>query len=134
MEGLPGRASAEDCSDGHADFGTGVALVANADRTGTYAPCQFFWPLSLVGLIIVGVLVLRARRLPAPIRYLPLLASLYIPVEIAVSWAPDTVRGVISALYLALAYGLLGAMIMRDAVRLCGLQPSANPAEELSPR
>lgn len=107
---------------------------ANRARTGLLDVLGFFWPLSLVGLIIVGVLVLRARRWPTPIRYLPLLASLYIPVEIAVSWAPDTVRDAISAMHLALAYGLLGFMITRDAVRLSGLQPSANRADELSSR
>lgn len=107
---------------------------ANRGNAGLLVVLDFFWPLSLVGLIIIGVLVLRARRLPTPIRYLPLLASLYIPVEIAISWAPDTAQAAITALYLALAYALLGAMITRDAVRLAGLQPSANRADELSSR
>ncbi len=107
---------------------------ANRANTGVLVVLDFFWPLSMAGLIIVGVLVLRARRWPAPTRYLPLAASLLIPVDIALSWAPDTARGAITALYLALAYALLGAMITRDAVRLSGLQPPANRADELSSR
>jgi hypothetical protein len=100
---------------------------ANRGDTGLLAVLDVFWPLSLVGLIVVGVLVLRARRWPAPIRYLPLLAGLYIPVELAISWAPDTARVATTALYLALAYGLLGATIMRDAVSLSGLQTVDGP-------
>jgi hypothetical protein len=107
---------------------------ANRAHTGLPVVLDVFWPLSMAGLIIIGVLVLRARRWPAPTRYLPLAASLLVPVDIALSWAPATVRGAITALHLALAYGLLGFVITRDAVRLSGLQPSANRADELSSR
>lgn len=105
---------------------------ANRANTGLLAVLDFFWPLSMAGLIVVGVLVLRARRWPAPTRYLPLVASLLIPVDIALGFAPEAVGGVISALYLALSYGLLGAMVTRDAVRLSGLQ--ASTSREPSPR
>lgn len=97
---------------------------ANRASTGLLAVLDVFWPLSMAGLIVVGVLVLRARRWPTPTRYLPLAASLLIPFDIAISWAPETVRGVVSTLYLAVAYGSLGAMITRDAIRLSDLQRS----------
>lgn len=126
--------------------GEGVAVVlaigwtvpylfdANRANEGLLAVLDLFWPLSMAGLVLVGLLVLRARRWPAPARYLPLLASLVLLVDIAVSWVPEPVRGPISALYLALAYGLLGAMISRDAIRLAGLQPSPNRAGASAPR
>lgn len=98
---------------------------ANRPTTGLLVVLDLFWPVSMAGLIVVGVLVLRARRWPVPARYLPLLAGLLIPVDIAVSWAPETVRTVVMALYLAIAYGLLGAVITRDADRLGDLQPTA---------
>lgn len=88
---------------------------ANRPTTGALVVLDAFWPLSMVGLIVVGVMVLRARQWPAPLRYLPLVASLLIPVDIAVASASDDVRNAVMGAYLAASYGLLGAVILREA-------------------
>jgi hypothetical protein len=84
-----------------------------------------FWPLSMVGLIAVGVMVVRARRWPTPVRYLPLAASLIIPVDIVVSllgvsqWAEIVIR---SALF-SVSYTLLGIAVIWQVA------PLAEPAD-----
>ncbi|MFC5833852.1 hypothetical protein [Nonomuraea insulae] len=100
--------------------------VFDADRpsTGILVVLDAFWPLSMAGLIAVGFLVMRARRWPTPTRYLPLAASLLIPVDIAVSWAPAGLRSAVTGLYLALAYGLLGLMMIRDSASLSRRAPN----------
>ncbi len=70
---------------------------ANRPTTGILIVLDAFWPLSMVGFIAVGVMVARARRWPAPLRYLPLAASLLIPVDIAFAWAPEDVRTAVMA-------------------------------------
>lgn len=74
------------------------------------------WPLSMLGLVAVAVTVARARRWPSPLRWMPLAASLLIPVDIVVMllfgpWAEIVVR----ALYMSATYGALGILLMRDA-------------------
>lgn len=91
---------------------------ANRPTTGVLVVLDAFWPLSMLGLIVIGVLVARAGRWPRPLRYLPLVASLLIPVDIAVSWAPDEVRNIVMGAYLAVTYGLLGLGMMRESDRL----------------
>lgn len=91
---------------------------ANRPTTGVLVVLDAFWPLSMVGLIVVAVLVTRAKRWPAPLRFLPLAASLLIPVDIAVSWAPDAVRDAVMGAFLASAYGATGIVLIRQARRL----------------
>jgi hypothetical protein len=79
-----------------------------------------FWPLSMVGLIAVGVMVFHARRWPSPVRYLPLVASLIIPVDIVVAllgvdpWAEIVIRSA----YLSVSYTLLGAAVIWQVAAL----------------
>jgi len=91
---------------------------ANRPTTGILVVLDAFWPLSMVGLVVIGVLVARAGQWPSPLRHLPLLASLIIPVDIAVSWAPDEVRNAVMGVYLAISYGLLGLGMIRESDRL----------------
>jgi len=105
---------------------------ANRPTTGLLAVLDPFWPLSMAGLIVVGALVVAARRWPAPTRYLPLAASLLIPIDLAISWAPDTIRDAITALYLAVAYGLLGTAIVRHAIPLANLATTPTIVKQAS--
>lgn len=91
---------------------------ANRPTTGILVVLDAFWPLSMAGLIVIGVLVVRAGQWPSPLRYLPLVASLVIPVDIAVSWAPGEVRSAVMGVYLAVSYGLLGLGMVRKSQRL----------------
>lgn len=76
------------------------------------------WPLSMAWLIVVGIAVVRARRWPSPARWLPLAASLLLPVDIAFSWTGEWPSLIIRAAYLALAYTALGWVIVRDIAPL----------------
>lgn len=91
---------------------------ANRPTTGVLVVLDAFWPLSMAGLIVIGVMVARARQWPSPVRYLPLIAALVIPVDIAVSWAPDAVRTTVMGVYLAVSYGVLGLNMVRESERL----------------
>ena len=91
---------------------------ANRPTTGILVVLDAFWPLSMAGLIVIGILVSRAGQWPSPLRHLPLVASLIIPVDIAVSWAPEEVRTTVMGVYLAATYGLLGLGMVREGDRL----------------
>ena len=91
---------------------------ANRPTTGLLVVLDAFWPLSMAGLLVVGVMVARAGRWPGLLRYLPLVAALLIPVDLAVAWTPERVRDVVMGVYLALSYGATGAAMVRQADRL----------------
>jgi hypothetical protein len=76
------------------------------------------WPFSMLGLIMVGVAIARAHRWPGPARWLPLAASLLIVVDIALAWLPLEVSHVITFVYLAAAYALLGVAVIREVAPL----------------
>ena len=80
-----------------------------------------FWPISMLGTLVVGVMVARARRWPTPLRYLPVAASLLLFVDVSVAWAPDAVRSTVSGVYLATSYGLLGLAVAARASGLAAL-------------
>lgn len=100
----------------------------NRPTTGVLVVLDAFWPLSMAGLIVVAVLVARAKRWPVPLRYLPLMASLLIPVDIAVSWAPDAVRDAVMGAYLASAYGATGIALIGQASRLPATEATVDSA------
>ncbi|MDP8930337.1 MAG: hypothetical protein M3O70_17665 [Actinomycetota bacterium] len=76
------------------------------------------WPLSMAWLIVVGIAVVRARRWPSPARWLPLAASLLLPVDIAFLWTGEWPSLIIRAGYLAVAYTALGWIVIRDIAPL----------------
>ena len=78
------------------------------------------WPFSMLGLIAVGVAIARARRWPGPARWLPLAASLLIVVDIALAWLPIEVSHVITFVYLAVGYTLVGIAVAREVSPLLG--------------
>lgn len=99
-------------------------LDANRPMTGILIVLDVFWPLSMVGFFAVSALVARARRWPTPLRFLPLVASLLLPVDLAFSWAPDNVRSLITGGYLMVGFGLVGLGVMRQAQALTATRPA----------
>ena len=92
------------------------------------------WPLSMLGLVAVGVTVVRAHRWPSPLRWLPLAASLLIPVDILTMlllgpWAEIVVR----AVYMSATYGALGILLARHAPRSVENSSSSIRAQEAEP-
>lgn len=69
------------------------------------------WPLSILWLIVQGIAVVRARRWPGRLRWMPLVASLWAPVSILAFLAGDWPGLVISNLWLAITYGVLGSLV-----------------------
>lgn len=89
---------------------------ANRDHNLLLTILDAFWPLSMLGKIIIGILVLRARVWPAPVRYLPLAASMLFPVYILVEVAglSDWAQIVVRAIYFGVAHALLGIAVARQ--------------------
>jgi hypothetical protein len=103
---------------------------ANRPNTGILVVLDAFWPLSMVGLVVVGIVVARAGRWPSPARYLPLAASLLIPVDIALMAAGLGLeaQNVVRSAYLTLAYAALGVAIIRQVAPLAERhQPDPEP-------
>lgn len=101
---------------------------ANRPNSGILVVLDAFWPLSMLGLIAVGVFVLRARVWPKPARYLPLAASLLVPVDLLLmatgtgEWTQIVVRSV----YLGGTYAVLGLAVMRQVPASAGTAGAAS--------
>lgn len=93
---------------------------ANRPNTGILVVLDAFWPLSMVGLIVVGIVVAKVGRWPSPARYLPVSASLLIPVDIALIalGLGLEAQNIARSAYLALAYAALGVAIIRQVAPL----------------
>ena len=73
------------------------------------------WPLSMVGLIVVGAAIAKARRFPGATRWLPLLASGWLVADV-LGRAVHISSYAIHLVWLSGPYGLLAlAMISRLA-------------------
>ncbi len=90
----------------------------NRPHEGILVILDVFWPLSIAWLIPVAITVGRAKRWPSPVRWLPLVASLLIPVDILAGLAGEQTRLIIGSGYMALAYGVLGILMARDVAPL----------------
>lgn len=91
-------------------IGWTVPYMVDPDRSATMLlqVLDKFCPISMLGTLVVGIMVARARRWPAPLRYLPVAASLLLFVDVSFVWTPEAVRSTMSGVYLATSYGLLG--------------------------
>lgn len=101
------------------------AFDANRESPLLLTILDAFWPLSMVGLILVGILVARARRWPAPARYFPLAASLLIPVDIVliVVGLDEWTQIIVRATYFAVAYVLVGISVYKQIAPLAESTP-----------
>jgi hypothetical protein len=113
---------------------------ANPPTSAVLFVLDVFWPLSMAGFIVIAALVAWARRWPAPLRHIPLVASLLIPVDVAVSWAPDPVRNAVMGTFLAVTYGATGLALVLHAPRVAPMDatgsrpgPAADDARLRSP-
>lgn len=108
---------------------------ANREHTTILVVLDAFWPLSMVGLVVVGVFVARVGKWPVPTRYLPLAASLLIPVDIvlAVAGVGTEAQTVVRSAYLALAYLALGLAIVRQVAPLARQAESAAGSDSRLP-
>ncbi|MDP8923949.1 MAG: hypothetical protein M3O34_13845 [Chloroflexota bacterium] len=72
------------------------------------------WPLSMLWMLVVGITVLLAKRLPGWKRFIPVLCPLWLPVAIAGSAAFGDLGGLIGIGLAAILWTLLGYTV-RDS-------------------
>lgn len=111
------------------------ALDPTRDHTTFFVVLDVFWPLSMLGTLVVGIAVLLARRWPMPARVLPLAAGLLIPMDIvlmATGLAGDWGEIVIRSVYFAIAYTVLGLAVTTQvaAQARVGAPSSERPSAE----
>lgn len=89
-------------------------LAPNAN-TFLYRALDLNWPLSNLMMLVIGVAVIRARRLTGWGRYIPLAVGFWLPFTILVSipggGPQGTVAGVLSAVYSIIIWTLLGYVV-----------------------
>lgn len=70
------------------------------------------WPLSILWMLVVGITVIRARRLSGRQRFVPLLCPFWLLIAIFGSMAfGDTAGGLLGFGYAAVLWGLLGYIV-----------------------
>ncbi len=80
------------------------------------------WPVSMLWMLVVGVTVLVAKRLPGWKRFVPVLCPLWLPVAIVGSTAFGDSGGVVGLGLTAVLWALLG-YIVRDSRERVGTTP-----------
>jgi hypothetical protein len=108
-------------------------IDSNRPHEGVLVILDVFWPLSIVWLIPVGITVARAKCWPSPVRWLPLVASLLIPVDILAGLGGEQARLIIGSAYMALTYGALGILMARDVAPLAENDHRVSGQEVASP-
>ncbi|MDQ3502359.1 MAG: hypothetical protein M3486_01900 [Actinomycetota bacterium] len=95
----------------------------------TMAVLDVTWPLSMLGLVPVGVYILRAGVWTSPARYLPLIASLWLPLDImATVIGGDSAGLAFRTAWLAVVWGGLGLLIARGPADADSVAPHAASA------
>ena len=81
------------------------------------------WPLSMLWMIVVGITVVRARRLSGWQRFVPLLCPFWLVLAIAGSAVfSDAAGGIVGFGYAAVLWVLLGYIVLSNSQ-----QPSPTP-------
>jgi len=76
------------------------------------------WPLSMLWMLVVGITVIRARRLSGWQRFVPLLCPFWLLIAILGSMAfGDAVGGFLGFGYAAILWGLLGYTVFDSRER-----------------
>jgi len=93
-------------------FVDGVGL-SDLDQTG-WLILDLFWPLSMLGMFLIGIRVAIAGRWTGKDRYWPLIAESWGPVCVPTfALFGSTVAGVVSFVHLCVGYGVLGQIVAR---------------------
>ena len=94
-----------------------VWTIADPQNTNSiYAIIDFFWPLSNITLLIVGIVIAKKNILCRRQRFTILIAGLWLPFTIVVSLltGPGTVGIIISGIYSTIALFGMGHMIWKS--------------------
>jgi hypothetical protein len=76
------------------------------------------WPLSMVWMLVVGVSVIAAKRLPGCWRIVPVLCLLWLPISIIGDIAFGEVGNAIGIVFGAVLWALLGYIVRNSGERV----------------
>ena len=97
----------------------------NGANDGIMAALDAAWPLSMLWLMVQGATVARSHRWPGPLRWAPLVASLWFPVTIIAASAGDWPGLIVSSLWLIATYIPLGVLLAIRAEAVEAATPGA---------
>jgi hypothetical protein len=87
--------------------------VSNLDQPG-WAMLDAFWPLSMLGMFLIGIRVAIAGRWSGKERFWPLVAESWGPIVVPTFGIfGSSVAGVVSFVHLCVGYGVLGQIVAR---------------------
>ena len=90
-----------------------IQIVVERDKPSYFMYFDVFWPLSNVIMLIVGIMVIVARRYQGWKRYIPLVTGLWLPVALLSSFIDKgAVSFLFASLYSAVAWTLLAVVIL----------------------
>jgi hypothetical protein len=95
-----------------------VWTIADPQNANTlYFILDFFWPISNITLLIVGIVIAVKRVLPGRKRFAVLIAGLWLPFTIITSMltGPGTTNIIISGMYSTIAWFGMGHMVWKSA-------------------
>jgi hypothetical protein len=101
-------------------------IISPSANTTAYFILDLFWPLSQVVMLAIGITVISAGVTGGRARFIPLLAGLwFVPFTILlmVFVGQNYLTMILSGVYSAVAWGLLGWMCFRLGLREYLLQP-----------
>jgi hypothetical protein len=88
-------------------------IVSPGSRSGLFLILDFFWPVSNLLMLVIGITVVAAKQVKGWQRFMPLLVGLWFPVVIVCMnlFGRAGVTGTIAGVYSAIAWSLLAIMI-----------------------
>ena len=90
-----------------------------ADETGWVLALDAFWPLSMLGMFVLGIKVFRARRWSGSLRWAPMIAETWAVVTVPTfivtqaTDGPAWLPAVVGATHLLVGYARLGVLMAR---------------------
>ncbi|RIV18072.1 hypothetical protein DYU11_29385 [Fibrisoma montanum] len=98
-----------------ANVSNGWQLVAPTFKPTLFWALDMCWPLSNVLMLIYGITVIVANRLPGWQRFVPLLCGLWLPMALTSKfWLPSELGFSLVTAYSAVAWSLLALVILTN--------------------
>lgn len=89
-----------------------------------YFILDMFWPVSNIWMLATGITVITANRLHGWMRYIPLVAGLWLPLHlVGLGFGLTREVMLIGGLYSAIAWTLLGLVVLRLDAKQSFLKP-----------
>jgi hypothetical protein len=103
-------------------WSVGILIQPSTHESPLLLALDAAWPLSMLGLFVIALAVLRAGRFHGMNRFAPLVASLWLVAD-GVGFAVGAARPIHIA-WLAVSYGWLSAVLIREDLAIPSLGPT----------